>query len=65
MTVTIEVANDAGGARSTKRTVLHSDDYSTPEELEAAAVEFIRASCTANEGALESYLPEAASSSRT
>jgi hypothetical protein len=55
MTVTIEVANEAGGSSSTKRILLHSEDYPTSGKLEDAAIQFIRASCTANEKALEDH----------
>ncbi|RYD60821.1 MAG: hypothetical protein EOP83_18520 [Verrucomicrobiaceae bacterium] len=55
MTVTIEVANEAGGSSSTKRILLHSGDYPNAGKLEDAAIAFIRASCTANEKALENH----------
>jgi hypothetical protein len=55
MTVTIEVSNEAGGMATSRRTFLLSENYATAEELEAAAVEFIRSSRSANEEALLNY----------
>ncbi|MEK7951525.1 hypothetical protein [Luteolibacter soli] len=55
MTVTIEVVNEAGGSSLRRRILLHSGDYPTSGKLEDAAVEFIRASCTANEKALDDH----------
>jgi len=55
MTVTIKVANEEGGSCSTKRVLFHSGDYPTSGKLEEAAIEFIRASCAANEKALANH----------
>jgi len=55
MTVTIEVMNEDGGMRSAKRVVLTSDDHAGTEELEKAAVEFIRQACKSNQHALDHY----------
>lgn len=55
MTVIIEVTNEDGGMRSTKRTMLTSDDHAGTEELEAAAVEFIREACRSNQHTLDHY----------
>jgi hypothetical protein len=57
MTVTIEVANEAGGMGVVKRTLLHSGNFTTPHELEAAAVSFIRDSSAANKEELDGYAP--------
>ncbi len=57
MTVTIEVANQAGGVGSVKRTFLRSENFARSEDLEAAVIQFIRDSRAANEEALECYLP--------
>lgn len=53
----VEVSNEAGGMASVKRTVLRSEDFSSMDDLEAAAIGFIRDSNAANAEALESYLP--------
>ena len=53
MTITIEVGNEAGGLLTTKRTVLRRDEFNSDEEMEAAAVEFIREAKRANEAALQ------------
>ena len=55
MTVTIEVMNEDGGMRSAKRVVLASDDHAGTEELEKAAVEFIRQAGKSNQHALDHY----------
>ena len=52
MTVTIEVASEAGGAISTKRVFLRSDDFATRDELEAAVLGFMRSAGEANDLAL-------------
>jgi hypothetical protein len=57
MTVTIEVATEAGGVSARKRAVLSSDDFGSAEDLESAAVEFIRTARTANEEDLATYDP--------
>lgn len=57
MRVTIEVANEAKGQLTAKRTVLIRDDYTTDEEMESAAIAFIREAKIANEAALELEIP--------
>ena len=64
MTVTIEVASQAGGMGAVKRTFLLSENFATAEELERAAVQFIRDSRTANEEALEGFSPSAVEAGR-
>ncbi|HEY1122205.1 MAG TPA: hypothetical protein VGE67_11420 [Haloferula sp.] len=55
MTITIEVVDEAGGVTSAKRTVIHSNDYGSTGELEAAVIRFIRASQAANQRSLEDH----------
>ena len=57
MTVTISVTDESQGIVHSQRACLHSDDYLTPEDLETAAVKFIRDSHTTNQSLLASYLP--------
>lgn len=55
MTVTIEVASEADGASTTRRTYLISGDYRNPGELEKAALDFIRSARAANEELLQNH----------
>jgi len=57
MTVTIVVADEAGGVGSSKRACLHSDQFGTVGEFEDAVLLFIRNSSRANEASLDSFLP--------
>ena len=62
MIVTISVTDEAQGIVHSQRTCLHSDDYPNSQELEAAAVKFIRDSHATNQSLLASYLPKLARS---
>jgi len=52
MIITIEVASEAGGMLTTKRGVIHSEEFESQEEVEAAAVDFIRKAKEVNDAAL-------------
>ena len=53
MTVTIEVASEAGGMLTAKRVVIHSEEFESMEAVEAAAVDFIRMAKDVNDAALK------------